>query len=135
MGRNVVTILKTTCMQEPNMLISIGNMEITEAPVYSANTPTEAEYDKTVRSASRCSGQHIERSRAGEINDDQFRAQRLRRGIYSQRQSGVQMIRTKVPGGTLTAAAQMVQLATVMHSAEAKVTSPRARTCSIILYR
>jgi len=87
-------------------------MEITEAPVYSANTPTEAEYDKTVRSDIEVFRQHIERYLNGEINDDQFRAQRLRRGIYSQRQPGVQMIRTKVPGGTLTAA-QMVQLARV----------------------
>src|SRR6185295_1996021 len=35
---------------------------------------------------------------------------RLRRGVYGQRQAGVHMIRTKVPGGMLTAA-QMRQLA------------------------
>ena len=70
----------------------------------------EQEYDSTVR-------QDIERFReqahaflAGQINDDQFRPHRLRRGIYGQRQAGVQMIRTKVPGGLLTAA-QMRKLA------------------------
>src|SRR6187551_2133136 len=72
----------------------------------------EQEYDTTVRA-------DIEqfRTRAHEwidkkITDDQFRAQRLRRGIYGQRQEGVQMIRTKLPGGTLTAD-QMRQLAAV----------------------
>lgn len=70
----------------------------------------EQEYDSIVR-------QDIElfRSQAGEftagrINDDQFRPHRLRRGVYSQRQAGVHMIRTKVPGGLLTAN-QMRQLA------------------------
>ncbi len=64
----------------------------------------EQEYDSTVRS-------DIEQFRdaatdflAGRLTDDQFRAQRLRRGIYGQRQQGVQMVRTKVPGGLLTAA-------------------------------
>ena len=70
------------------------------------------EYDKTVR-------EDIERFReaaheflANNLNDDQFRPHRLRRGIYSQRQAGVQMIRTKVPGGLLTSA-QMRQLAQI----------------------
>jgi sulfite reductase beta subunit-like hemoprotein len=63
----------------------------------------EQQYDATVRA-------DIEQFRATaeswmrkEITDDQFRAQRLRRGVYSQRQEGVQMIRTKIPGGLLTA--------------------------------
>ncbi|HEU0122274.1 MAG TPA: nitrite/sulfite reductase [Bryobacteraceae bacterium] len=63
----------------------------------------EAEFDATVR-------EDIEKFRAaatgfqaGELTDDQFRAQRLRRGVYSQRQPGVHMIRTKIPGGILTA--------------------------------
>src|ERR1700674_4140487 len=73
---------------------------------------TEAEYDATVRADIELFRSHAEKFVAGEINDDQFRAQRLRRGIYSQRQPGVQMIRTKVPGGILTAA-QMDQLARV----------------------
>lgn len=71
------------------------------------NTPTqeavEAAYDRTVR-------EDIERFRAvaadfmaGNLTADQFRAERLRRGVYSQRQEGVHMIRTKVPGGIMTA--------------------------------
>lgn len=71
------------------------------------NTPTreavEAAYDRTVR-------EDIERFRAvaadylaGSLTADQFRAERLRRGVYSQRQEGVHMIRTKVPGGIMTA--------------------------------
>jgi sulfite reductase beta subunit-like hemoprotein len=72
----------------------------------------EAEFDATVR-------EDIEKFRvaangyiAGELTDDEFRAQRLRRGVYSQRQPGVHMIRTKVPGGILTAD-QMDNLADV----------------------
>ena len=49
---------------------------------------------------------------AGVIDDDQFRPHRLRRGIYSQRQAGVHMIRTKIPGGLLTAH-QMLQLSAI----------------------
>lgn len=68
------------------------------------------EYDRTVREDIELFRAQAQRFSAGEINDDQFRPHRLRRGIYSQRQTGVQMIRTKVPGGLLTAA-QMRQLA------------------------
>src|ERR1700730_467309 len=73
---------------------------------------TEAEYDATVRADIEEFRAHAEKFTAGEITDDQFRAQRLRRGIYGQRQPGVQMIRTKVPGGILTAR-QMDQLALI----------------------
>ena len=73
---------------------------------------TEAEYDATVRADIELFRSHAEKFLAGEINDDQFRAQRLRRGIYGQRQAGVQMIRTKIPGGILTSR-QMDQLASV----------------------
>ena len=73
---------------------------------------TEAEYDATVRADIEEFRRHAEKFVAGEINDDQFRAQRLRRGIYGQRQPGVQMIRTKIPGGILTAR-QMDQLARI----------------------
>ncbi|HLH00598.1 MAG TPA: nitrite/sulfite reductase [Bryobacteraceae bacterium] len=71
---------------------------------------TEAEYDATVRADIELFRAHAEKWVAGEITDDQFRAQRLRRGIYTQRQPGVHMIRTKIPGGILTAR-QMEQLA------------------------
>ena len=73
---------------------------------------TEAAYDATVRADIELFREHAEKWVAGEINDDQFRAQRLRRGIYTQRQPGVHMIRTKVPGGILTAR-QMDQLASI----------------------
>jgi sulfite reductase beta subunit-like hemoprotein len=64
----------------------------------------EEQHEITVR-------EEIERFRAkaagvlaGTITDDEFRPFRLRYGIYGQRQPGVQMVRTKIPGGTLTAA-------------------------------
>jgi len=63
----------------------------------------EQEYDSTVRADIEQFRVHAEKWLAKEITDDQFRAQRLRRGVYGQRQEGVQMIRTKIPGGLLTA--------------------------------
>lgn len=92
--------------------MSIENMEIVEASVYPAVTPQEVEYDKTVRNDIEQFRAHALKYMAGEMTDDDFRAQRLRRGVYSQRQPGVHMIRTKVPGGTLTAA-QLRQLGRV----------------------
>jgi len=72
----------------------------------------EQEHEQTVR-------EEIERFRAkaqqvlaGTITDDEFRGFRLRYGIYGQRQQGVQMVRTKLPGGMVTAA-QMERLAEV----------------------
>ena len=72
----------------------------------------EEQHDKAVR-------EEIERFRAkaegvlaGTVTDDEFRPFRLRYGIYGQRQPGVQMVRTKVPGGAMTAA-QMVRMAEV----------------------
>jgi sulfite reductase beta subunit-like hemoprotein len=70
------------------------------------------EYDKTVRQDIELFRTQAARRQAGELTDDEFRPFRLRRGIYSQRQAGVQMIRTKVPGGMLTAG-QMRQLARI----------------------
>ena len=73
---------------------------------------TAAEYDRIVR-------HDIEEFRgqaaaylAGNMTDEELRPWRLRRGVYGQRQAGVQMIRTKVPGGTLTAV-QMEKMAEV----------------------
>ena len=71
-----------------------------------------AEYDATVRADIELFREAAESYVAGRLTDDQFRALRLRRGIYGQRQSGVQMVRTKVPGGILTAA-QLDQLAKI----------------------
>ena len=70
------------------------------------------EYDRTVRGDIEAFRAQAQLSMNGELTDDQFRPHRLRRGIYSQRQAGVQMIRTKVPGGLLTAT-QMRQLARI----------------------
>ncbi len=75
-------------------------------------TPFQQEHDHVVRT-------EIEEFRtkandflAGLISDDDFRPYRLRFGCYGQRQPGVQMMRTKVPGGMLTAD-QMDRLADV----------------------
>jgi sulfite reductase beta subunit-like hemoprotein len=73
---------------------------------------TEAEYDATVRADIELFRSYAEKFTAGELTVDEFRAQRLRRGVYTQRQPDVHMIRTKIPGGILTAA-QMDQLAQV----------------------
>src|SRR5882757_3710263 len=70
------------------------------------------EYDSTVREDIELFRTQAESFLDGKITDDELRPHRLRRGIYSQRQPGVQMIRTKVPGGLLTAL-QMRQLARV----------------------
>jgi sulfite reductase beta subunit-like hemoprotein len=73
---------------------------------------TETQYDATVRADIELFRSYAEKYMAGGLTDDEFRAQRLRRGVYSQRQSGVHMIRTKIPGGSMTAD-QMDQLALV----------------------
>jgi sulfite reductase beta subunit-like hemoprotein len=73
---------------------------------------TETEYDAIVRADIELFREQANKFVAGELTDDQFRPFRLRRGIYGQRQAGVQMIRTKIPGGTMTAD-QMDQLALV----------------------
>jgi sulfite reductase (ferredoxin) len=44
----------------------------------------------------------ISKFRSGEISDERFRAFRLARGVYGQRQQGVQMIRIKLPYGKVT---------------------------------
>lgn len=72
----------------------------------------EAEFDATVREDIEKFREAAKSYMAGELTDDQFRAQRLRRGVYSQRQVGVHMIRTKIPGGIFTAD-QMDNLADV----------------------
>src|ERR1700728_997214 len=70
---------------------------------------TEQQYDSIVREDIELFRQQALLNLSGQLTDDQFRPFRLRRGIYSQRQAGVQMVRTKVPGGLLTAQ-QMRQL-------------------------
>ena len=44
----------------------------------------------------------IRQYREGKIDEDRFRSLRLARGVYGQRQQGVQMVRIKIPFGRLT---------------------------------
>lgn len=48
-------------------------------------------------------GRKIEQFKNGELHEEKFRALRLARGVYGQRQQGVQMIRIKLPFGKVTA--------------------------------
>ncbi len=56
--------------------------------------------------------QKIQKFRTGEIPEDKFKHFRLTRGVYGQRQLGVQMIRIKIPYGRMTAA-QLIKMADV----------------------
>jgi sulfite reductase beta subunit-like hemoprotein len=76
---------------------------LSQAALLPQLTEADAEYDRIVREDIELFRQAANRYTAGEINDDEFRPHRLRRGIYGQRQPGVQMIRTKIPGGIATA--------------------------------
>ena len=73
---------------------------------------TAEEYDRIARRDIELFREAANQYTRGELNDDQFRPHRLRRGVYGQRQAGVHMIRTKVPGGLATAD-QMRQLAAI----------------------
>ena len=52
----------------------------------------------------------ITRFHNGQIDEERFKAYRLTRGVYGQRQLGVQMFRTKIPYGRITAD-QLIRLA------------------------
>ncbi|MCO6480931.1 MAG: nitrite/sulfite reductase [Phaeodactylibacter sp.] len=54
----------------------------------------------------------IEAFRSGKEDEERFKHYRLTRGVYGQRQIGVQMFRTKIPYGRLTAR-QLVRLADI----------------------
>lgn len=54
----------------------------------------------------------INRFHEGKIDEDKFKSYRLTRGVYGQRQLGVQMFRTKIPYGKLTAD-QLIRIADV----------------------
>ena len=82
------------------------------ADVVNERQLAEEQYDSIVRQDIELFRSQANAFLAGQINADEFRAFRLRRGIYGQRQEGVQMVRTKIPGGRLTAD-QMRQLARV----------------------
>ena len=45
----------------------------------------------------------IEEFKTGKMQEERFRHYRLTRGVYGQRQPGVQMFRTKLPAGRVTA--------------------------------
>src|SRR3984893_8328496 len=62
----------------------------------------EQEYDRVVREDIELFRSQAALKTAGKMTDDELRPQRLGRGVYSQRQPDVHMIRTKVPGGLLT---------------------------------
>src|SRR6202142_2606199 len=82
------------------------------ADVLTEQQLVEQEYDRVVREDIELFRSQAALKTAGKMTDNQFRAYRIRRGVYGQRQEGVQMIRTKWPGGKLTAG-QMRQLARV----------------------
>ena len=44
----------------------------------------------------------IAQFKLGQLDEEKFRSLRLARGVYGQRQSGVQMIRIKIPFGKMT---------------------------------
>jgi len=82
------------------------------ADVLNQQQVLEQEYDSTVRADIELFRSQAQNFLDGKLTADEFRPFRLRRGIYGQRQEGVQMIRTKIPGGLLTSD-QMRQLAAV----------------------
>ncbi|OJJ15295.1 nitrite reductase [marine bacterium AO1-C] len=57
-------------------------------------------------------GQKIQLFHEGKIDEEKFRSLRLARGVYGQRQPGVQMIRIKIPFGRLTTQ-QLLRIADV----------------------
>ena len=63
----------------------------------------QVQHDKTVRQEIETFREKAAAFLAGEIPEDEFRAFRLKHGIYGQRQPGVQMVRVKIPGGLATA--------------------------------
>ncbi len=56
--------------------------------------------------------QNINLFKIGKMDEERFKHYRLTRGVYGQRQKGVQMFRTKIPFGKLTAD-QLIKLADV----------------------
>jgi len=54
----------------------------------------------------------IKEFREGKINDEKFRSLRLARGVYGQRQQGVQMIRIKLPFGKVSTK-QLIRIADI----------------------
>ena len=67
---------------------------------------------------------------ADQIPEDQFIGFRLKQGVYGQRQPDVQMSRVKLPFGGVTPEQWecFADIAEQLHPAQARRTSPRART-------
>jgi sulfite reductase beta subunit-like hemoprotein len=63
----------------------------------------EHEHDENIRAEIERFRAKAEQVMAGGVTEDEFRSFRLRYGIYGQRQQGVQMVRTKIPSGMVTA--------------------------------
>ncbi|MCU1327253.1 MAG: nitrite/sulfite reductase, hemoprotein beta-component, ferrodoxin domain protein [Bryobacterales bacterium] len=89
-------------------------IDVTYAETTSTEPRTELDrqHDRVVREEIEAFRVKAAEYQAGAITEDDFRGYRLRFGCYGQRQPGVQMVRTKVPGGMLTAE-QMERLADV----------------------
>jgi sulfite reductase beta subunit-like hemoprotein len=95
-------------------LIENTEIDVTYAETTSTEPRSEIDrqHDRVVREEIEAFRVKAAEYLAGAITEDDFRGYRLRFGCYGQRQPGVQMIRTKVPGGLLTAE-QMDRLADV----------------------
>ena len=72
----------------------------------------EIEHDRLVRKEIETFRDRARLFLEGQITEDEFRPFRLKHGIYGQRQSGVQMVRCKIPSGLLTSR-QVEQLAVI----------------------
>ena len=98
------------------MLFSIENTEfpLTHADSVSLDVREsfQKQHDATVRAEIEAFRLKAQEFLAGRITDDELRPYRLRFGCYGQRQPGVQMMRTKIPGGMLSAE-QLERLADV----------------------
>ena len=68
--------------------------------------------DKVVKKDILALDSKIQEFVSGQVSDEKFRAYRLARGVYGQRQLGVQMIRIKLPYGRLNSE-QMIRIADV----------------------
>src|SRR3954469_25453882 len=81
----------------------IGTIPIGIRMIMLTREELELQHEQTVREEIEIFRDRAQKVLAGEISEDEFRPFRLKHGIYGQRQPGVQMVRTKVPGGLLTA--------------------------------
>ena len=72
----------------------------------------------------------LDKFERGELTPDQWRAYRLVRGNYGQRQDVVQMVRVKIPQGISTPPSSRRWPTPPTPGRGASATSPRARTSS-----